>query len=83
MAELKEVKMLQAMVDVTNYLAEHEFTYEEAEEFVYNLQSEISYSKDAEEYETAEDWYNKNPRCDVLHKVLVPLKNINIKELFS
>ena len=44
MTELKEIKVLQAMVDITNYLAEHKFTYAEAEEFVLNLQSQISYS---------------------------------------
>lgn len=83
MAELKEIKMLQALVDITNYLAEHKFTYPEAEEFTHALQSEISYSKDCEEYETADDWYNKKPRCNIREKILVPLNNINVKELFG
>ena len=55
MIELKEIKILQALVDITNYLAEHEFTYPETEDFVHNLQSQISYSKDCEEYETADN----------------------------
>lgn len=83
MTELKEIKMLQAMVDITNYLAEHKFTYQEAEEFAHNLQSEISCSKDAQEYETAEDWYYKRPRCNVCKNILIPLDKVNVKELFG
>lgn len=83
MAELKEIKMLQAMVDITNYLAEHKFTYLEAEEFANALQREISYSKDCEEYETADDWYHKRSCCNIREKILVPLNKVNVKELFG
>ncbi len=83
MTELKEIKVLQAMVDITNYLAEHKFTYAEAEEFVRNLQSQISYSKDCEEYETTNDWYHKRPCCNIREKILVPLNKVNVKELFT
>lgn len=83
MTELKEIKFLQAMVDVTNYLAEHKFTYAEAEEFIRNLQSEISCSKDCEEYKTTDDWYYKRPCCNICEKILVPLNNVNVKEIFG
>lgn len=83
MNESKEIKMLQAMVDITNYLAKHKFTYPEAEEFVQNLQNEISCSKDAEEYKTADDWYHKRSCCNIREKILVPLNNVNVKEVFG
>ena len=83
MNESKEIKMLQAMVDVTNYLADHKFTYPEAEKFVQDLQNEISCSKDAEEYKTADDWYHKRPCCNIREKILVPLNNVNVKEVFG
>lgn len=83
MTESKEFKMLQAMIDVTNYLADHSFTYEEAEEFVHDLQSEIACSKDCNEYKTIADWYHKRPCCDINKKIIVPLKNVNIKKVFE
>lgn len=83
MSESKEIKMLQAMVDITNYLAEHKFTYPEAEEFVHNLQSQIYYSKDCEEYETTHDWYHKMPCCNIHEKILTPLNKVDVKEVFG
>lgn len=78
---IKELKQLQALVDITNYLAEHNFTYDEADEFIKMLNDEISTSRDCHEYETADDWYNKHPCCDIANKVIVPLNKVDIKKV--
>lgn len=79
----KYTKHLQALVDVTNYLAEHEFTYDEVDEFISALKSQISTSRVCEEFETAEDWVNNNPCCDIANTVIVPLNKVNVEELFK
>ena len=76
-------KQLQALIDVTNYLAEHNFTYDEADEFISALKSQISTSRTCEEFETAEDWKNNNPCCDIANIVIVPLNKVNVKEVFK
>lgn len=79
----KYIKQLQALVDVTNYLAEHNFTYDEIEEFISALKSEISSSRTCNEFETAKDWANNNPCCDIANTVIVPLNKVNVEELFK
>ena len=79
----KYTKRLQALVDVTNYLAEHDFTYDEADKFVSALKSQISTSRTCEEFETAEDKYNNNPCCNIANTVIVPLNKVNVDELFK
>ena len=77
----KELKQLQALVYITNYLAEHNFTYDEANEFIHMLDDEISTSRDCHEYETADDWFNKRSCCDIANKVIVPLNKVDIKKI--
>ena len=79
----KYTKRLQALVDVTNYLAEHDFTYDEADEFVSALKSQISTSRTCEEFETTKDWANNNPCCDIANTVIVPLNKVNVEKLFK
>ena len=79
----KEYKKLQALVDITNYLAEHNFTYDEADEFIEMLKNEISASKTCNQYKTALDWGNNNPCCNINNMIIVPLNKVNIEELFS
>lgn len=79
----KYTKQLQALVDVTNYLAEHNFTYDEVNEFISALKSQISTSRTCEEFETATDWANDNPCCDIGGTVIVPLNKVNVDELFT
>ncbi len=76
------IKLLQGLVDITNYLAEHDFTYNEAFEFVAALQNELSFSKDANEYDTTNDWYNKRPCCDIGRKIIVPLNKVDVRSMF-
>lgn len=78
---IKELKQLQALVDITNYLAEHNFTYDEANEFIHMLDDEISTSRDCHEYETADDWFNKCSCCDIANNVIVPLNKVDIKKV--
>lgn len=77
----KELKQLQALVDITNYLAEHDFTYDEVEQFIRILNNEISASRDCNEYETAVDWYNKCSCCDIANKVITPLNKVDISKV--
>lgn len=79
----KYIKRLQALVDVTNYLAEHNFTYDEADEFISALKSQISTSRTCEEFETAKDWTNNNPCCDIANTVIVPLNKVDVEKLFK
>lgn len=79
----KYIKQLQAIVDVTNYLAEHNFTYDEADEFIFDLKSHISTSRTCEEFETVEDLVNNNPCCDIANTIIVPLNKINVEDLFK
>ena len=74
----KEVKKLQALIDITNYLAKLSFTYDEAAEFIDLLKGEISDSRDCNEYATAEDWVNGIPCCDIGKTIVVPPNKINI-----
>lgn len=79
----KYTKQLQALVDITNYLAEHNFTYDEADEFISALKSQISTSRTCEEFETAKDWVNNNPCCNISNIVIVPLNKVDVEELFK
>ena len=45
------------------------------------LNEVISTSRDCEEYETADDWYNKRPCCDIANKVIVPLNKVDVKQI--
>ena len=78
---ITELKKIQALVDVTNYLANHNFTYDEAEDLIYMLTDQISTSRICNEYETADDWYNKKPCCEVSKKIIVPLNKIDAKNV--
>lgn len=73
------IKILQALVDVTNYLTEHDFTYDEADDLITILKNELSASKTCNEYETAGDWYNHRPCCNISKKIIVPLNKIDVK----
>lgn len=74
-------KILQALVDVTNYLAERDFTYDETSEFINVLNDEISTSRTCYEYETAEDWVNRKPCYEIGKKVIAPLNKVDVKEV--
>lgn len=76
---MKELKKIQALVDITNYLADHNFTYDEVSEFMTMLQNEISASREQNEYETANDWYNNIPCCNIGKAVIVPLNRVDVK----
>ena len=73
-----KLKKLQAVVDITNYLAEHGFTYDEADDFLHMLKSEISASRTQNEFSTAQDWFNNTPCCDIGKTVVVPMNKINV-----
>lgn len=72
---------LQALVDITNYLAEHNFTYDEADEFVEMLACELSESRDCYGYKTADDYYHNRPCCNIGRKVIIPLKKVSVDDL--
>lgn len=76
---MKELKKIQALVDITNYLADHNFTYDEVSEFMTMLQNEIFASREQNEYETANDWYNNIPCCNIDKSVIVPLNRVDVK----
>lgn len=75
------IKKIQALVDITNYLAERDFTYDEADDFINMLRDEISTSRTCHEYETAEDWYNHKPCCNISQKVIIPLNKVDVKTI--
>lgn len=75
------LKQLQALIDVTNYLTEHNFTYDEADKFIYMLKDEISTSRTCNEYNTAEDWYHKKPCCNIGKQTIVPLNKVDVRKV--
>ena len=77
----QNLKQLQALVDITNYLAEHNFTYDESDEFIHMLKDEISTSRTCNEYETAADWYNKKPCCNIGKQIIIPLSKVDVREV--
>lgn len=80
----KSVAKLQAIIDITNYLADHKFTYTEALEVADMLLDQISYSKDCDEFETVDDYFAHKPCCDITKKVITPLNKVNMeKELLK
>ena len=76
----KGVAKLQAIIDITNYLADHEFTYPEALEVAEMLLEQISYSKECDEFETVDDYFAHKPCCDITKKVITPLNKVNMEE---
>lgn len=76
----KGVAKLQAIIDITNYLADHKFTYPEALEVVDMLLDQISYSKDCDEFKTVDDYFAHKPYCDITKKVITPLNKVNMEE---
>ena len=76
-------KLLQGLVDITNYLYDNQFTYCEAEEFVKLLTSELSTGKECREYETYGDKLKNHKCCNLDDHVIFPLNKVNIKELFK
>ena len=75
-----EIKKLQALIDIINYLAEHRFTYNEAEDFLLMLKNEISASRDCNEFKTADDWFCNRPCCDIANTIIVPNK-VNVRDI--
>lgn len=76
-------KLLQGLVDITNYLYDNQFTYCEAEEFVKLLTSELSTGKECREYETYDDKLKNHKCCHLDNHVIFPLNKVNIEELFK
>lgn len=73
----REVKKLQALIDVTYYLAEHNFAYDDTGRFIDLLKSEIPASRDCNEYVTAEDGVDGIPCCDI-KTIVIPLNKNNV-----
>ncbi len=79
----KNIVKLQAMCDTFMILAEYGFTYDDAQDYVDLLQSELRTRRDCREFETADDWANKNPCCDVGNTLLDKYeKRINVLKVF-